>query len=481
MLVASGALALIVGAAFVVLVLAIRDQRDSGRLAVRSQEAIAAGTRLEKLVVDLETGVRGYVQSGRESFLSPWRAARRDYPGQARRLVALLAGSPTQQQDARAVTSAIDDYVNLYSIPIVELARDDLEVAQSNIVNGTGRERVERIRAEFRSLFASERAQARERGRSAEDRSRSAIWLGVAGFGVTLTLTLALAAYLGRSIVRPVRTVAAGAERIASGDLDGRVPDQGADEIGYLGRAFNSMAESLGQSRDEVAERTEELERSNRELEQYAAVTSHDLKEPLQTVSVYAGLLDRRHGEELDETGRHYLDTIKTSTDRMRTLIRDLLEYSRVGHGFDRQEEVEVDPLVGRALENLAAAVTAKRATVTSDRLPTVEADPKQLCQVFQNLLSNALKFSDAAKPRVHVGAARENGEWRFSVTDNGIGIDPAEAERIFQPFARLGGGSEGTGIGLAIVQKIVEHHGGRIWVDSEPGSGSTFYFTVPS
>jgi signal transduction histidine kinase len=481
MLVASGALALLVGAAFVLLVLAIREQRDSGRLAVRSQESIAAGTGLEKLVIDLETGVRGYVASGRESFLEPWRAARRDYPGQSRRLMGLLADKPRQQAAATRITAAIDDYVDLYSIPMIELARDDPAVARSVIVNGTGRDRVADIRAQFRRLFDAERALAASRERGAESRSRSAILLGVAGFGVTMGLTLLLAAYLSRSIVRPVQRVATGAEKIAGGDLDARVPDQGPDEIGYLGRAFNSMASSLVKSRDEVAERTAELERSNRELEQYAAVTSHDLKEPLQTVSLYAGLLDRQHGQDLSEQGRQYLETILTSTEHMRTLIRDLLEYSRIGHGTLRPERVETDPLVDRALRDLAAKIDEKHARVTADPLPVVDADPKQLGQVFQNLLSNALKFSDGEEPCVHVGATPENGAWRFSVKDNGIGIDPAQAERIFKPFARVGGGFEGTGIGLAICQKIVEHHGGRIWVDSRPGAGSTFHFTVPA
>jgi CHASE3 domain sensor protein len=163
MLVASGALALLVGAAFVVLVLAITEQRDSGRLAVKSQQAISAGASLEKLAIDLETGVRGYVASGKETFLEPWRGARREYPAQARRLVALLSGDPAQQQAAKDLAAAIDDYVNLYSIPMIELARDDLDVARSVIVNGTGRDRLADIRRDFRRLFARERALASSR------------------------------------------------------------------------------------------------------------------------------------------------------------------------------------------------------------------------------------------------------------------------------------------------------------------------------
>jgi signal transduction histidine kinase len=473
MLVASGALALMVGAVFVVLVLAIREQRDSGRLAVQSQQAIAAGTRLEKLVVDVETGVRGYVASGRDSFLAPFRDAQRAYRDQTAQLVDLLSGTPRQQEAAREIGAAIDDYVNLYSVPMIELAREQPRVARSVIVNGTGRERLVEIRTMFRELFAADRALAASRRERAEDRASVAIWLGVAGFLVVVGLTLLLTAYLGRWIVRPVRDVAGAAEQMASGDLKARVPDERVDEIGDLGRSFNTMAESL-------EERNDELERSNRELEQYAAVTSHDLKEPLQTVSIYAQLLSRNQRDLLDDEGRRNLDNILAGTESMRTLIRDLLEYSRVGNGRLRTQKVDIDPLVERALDNLGAQIRDKQAEVTRDKLPAIEGDPKQLGQVFQNLLSNALKFSDNGRPAVHVGARRENRAWRFSVTDNGIGIDPAHAERIFQPFARVGGGYEGTGIGLAICQKIVEHHGGRIWVDSRPGSGSTFHFTIP-
>jgi chemotaxis family two-component system sensor kinase Cph1 len=241
------------------------------------------------------------------------------------------------------------------------------------------------------------------------------------------------------------------------------------------------MATSLEHSRQVVEARTSELERSNRELDQFAAVTSHDLKEPLQTVTVFAGLLNRDYRDQLDESGRTFLDSILASTDRMRTLIRDLLEFSRVGHGDLQCEEVPAEELIERARDNLAGRIAERGATVTIEELPTVEVDANQLCQVFQNLLSNALKFSDDEAPQVHVSATLAERDWQFAVRDNGIGIDPAQAERIFKPFARLGAAKEGSGIGLAICQKIVEHHGGRIWVDSVPGVGSTFYFTIPN
>ena len=480
MVVASAALALLVAVVFVVLVVAIREQRHSARLAIKSEQAITAGVSLEKLAIDLETGVRGYVASGNLALLEPYTSSRASYPAQAQALERLVAQDSKAHAQVLGIRGAINDYVNLYSIPIVSLAKDNLSVARSVIVNNTGRDRIDAIRARFNNLFDTERAVAVTRTDQANNRSQAAVWLGIGGLVVALGSIVGLAVYLRRAIVRPVRDVARGAERVAQGDLTARTPDQRSDELGDLGRAFNTMAVSLEQSRDEVVSRTAELERSNRELDQFAAVTSHDLKEPLQTVTVFAGLLDRDYREQLDESGRTFLDSILASADRMRALIRDLLEFSRVGHGELQCEPVPAELMLERARGNLAGHIAERNATLTVEPLPTVRVDAAQLSQVFQNLLSNALKFSDDETPQVHVSAVCEADAWRFSVRDNGIGIDPAHAERIFKPFARIGANREGTGIGLAICQRIVEHHGGRIWVEGVPGGGSTFHFTIP-
>src|SRR5262249_25027624 len=317
----SGAFALLIGAVFVLLVFAIREQRDSANRAIRAQQAISAGNKLEKLAIDLETGVRGYVASGAKPvFLEPYTAARQAYPSQSHELSSLVRDNPQATQSAEQIRSAIDDYVNLYSIPMISLARDRIDVARSVIVNGTGPTRIEAIRSQFQQLFNSERALADKRTRQASSRADDAVWIGIGGLVLGLSAVILLAWYLARSVVRPVRDVAAGAERVAHGDLSARAPDQRADELGDLGRAFNTMAASLEHSRDEVAARTAELERSNAELDQFAAVPSHDLKEPLQTVTVFAGLLDRDYRDRLDDSGKTFLDSILAGTDRMRTL-----------------------------------------------------------------------------------------------------------------------------------------------------------------
>ena len=227
----------------------------------------------------------------------------------------------------------------------------------------------------------------------------------------------------------------------------------------------------------------EELKRSNAELEQFAYVASHDLQEPLRMVSSYTQLLMRRYGDKLDGDAREFTAFIVDGATRMKQLIEDLLAYSRVGTRDKNFKPVEAESSLKRALTNLRAAIQDSGATVTQDGLPTIPCDEVQLAQLFQNLIGNALKFRkpDAA-PAVHVGAADRGAEWEFTVRDNGIGIEPQYFERIFMVFQRLHDKGEypGTGIGLAIVKKVVERHGGRIWVQSQLGAGTTFHFTMP-
>jgi light-regulated signal transduction histidine kinase (bacteriophytochrome) len=231
-----------------------------------------------------------------------------------------------------------------------------------------------------------------------------------------------------------------------------------------------------------LAHYTEELARSNAELEQFAYVASHDLQEPLRMVSSFTQLLARRYRGKLDQDADEFIGYAVDGANRMQRLINDLLAYSRVGTRGKPLKPVDANLIFKEARDNLAKAIEDSSAVIYLDPLPIVPADEMQLLQIFQNLIANALKFHGPEPPQIQATATRQGREWVFAIQDNGIGIAPEHQERIFSIFQRLHHRSEypGTGIGLAICKKIVERHGGRIWVQSQVGKGSTFYFTIP-
>ncbi len=256
-------------------------------------------------------------------------------------------------------------------------------------------------------------------------------------------------------------------------------------EDGEIGGVFAAARDISERKRAEVEIRryAEDLKRSNRDLEQFAYVASHDLQEPLRTVSSFSQLLAKRYQGRLDADADEFINFISSGAARMQTLINDLLLFSRVGSRGQEFEPVDADESLHTAMGNLKAAVAESSAIITHDRLPKLYADGSQLTQFFQNLIGNAIKFHRPShSPQIHVSAGRFDHSWLFSVKDNGIGIDPKYFDRIFVIFQRLHGREEyaGTGIGLAICKKIIERHGGKIWVESEPGTGSNFKFTIP-
>ncbi len=253
------------------------------------------------------------------------------------------------------------------------------------------------------------------------------------------------------------------------------------------------LAQANAQLQKEIAEhrrtqellslKAQELARSNAELEQFAYLVSHDLQEPLHVAAGFLQLLARRYKDDQDPKAREFIDHALNSITRMEQMIRDLLDYSRVTSRGKDFVPVALDPLVDRVLQDLSLTIRARKAVISRDPLPTVLADPAQIARVFQNLIGNALKFCGDRPPRIHIGARPADGMWEIFVKDEGIGIDPKHFDRIFLMFERLHSRQEypGTGIGLAICKKIVERHGGRIRVESRPGCGATFFFTLPA
>ncbi len=321
--------------------------------------------------------------------------------------------------------------------------------------------------------------------------------------GLVSMLALAAAWYGGDFfILRRIRTLLQATQRISDGDLTSRTGvKSGTGELNDLAHAFDMMAESLEQRvierrraeaelkalnedlEQRVIRRTLELERSNQELEQFASVASHDLQEPLRMVASYVQLVRDRWKGKLDPESEEFFAFALDGAERMQRLILDLLTYSRVGSQSKPFIPIDCEIVLERVLSNLKVSIEERGAQITHGPLPEVQGDIVQLTQLFQNLIGNALKFQKDKAPAVHVQAEKKKGEWQFSIRDNGIGILKKDFDRIFVIFQRLHARDQypGTGIGLSICKKIVERHGGRIWLESEPGRGTTFYFTLPA
>jgi signal transduction histidine kinase len=335
---------------------------------------------------------------------------------------------------------------------------------------------------------------------------KRSLWRNLAILAVVIGVALVTAYLIARGVViritRPVALLTETAKAVSEKqDYSVRAASESADEIGVLTRAFNEMLDGIQvrdaalrranaeveAAHDELEERvrlrTAELARSNRDLEQFAYIVSHDLQEPLRKVKSFTQLFAQHFADKLDADGARYIGFVTDGAERMQALIQDLLAYSRVTRVDLDRVETDLNMVLADALSTLENVVKESGATVTADVLPRVQVNPRMVAMVFQNLISNALKFRREVKPEVHIGVRRDGDEWVFSVVDNGIGIEQRHFERLFQVFQRLHarGDYPGTGIGLAICKKVVERHHGRIWVESEAGRGSTFSFSLPA
>ena len=515
-----------------------------------------------------ETGQRGFVLTGEESYLKPYREAIDSIPGLVSTLDTLTGNYRSQLDRVQALKTVIHEKQQEMQLTIDVRRRDGLEAAISLVRAGFGSEAMDQIRRVCSEINHEEYTKLEARSKAVREHGQRTRWISTAGsallvlFLVLSSIALARAATRREMLIDDLTeakrqtdqirelletTLTSIADGVIATDLAGRITflnPVAEDLTGWSaaeakGRPLEAVCrltvEQTGQpangavqrvlrdgdgearqsrliSRDglefsveergapirdnqgvqigvvlvlrDIAERRraeEAVRRSNEDLQQFAFAASHDLKTPLRTVTNFVQLLASRYGGRLDKDADEFIEFIVNATHQMMQLLDALLEYCRSGEVLERPRLIETSAVLESAVANLRAEIQEAEAEVTHDSLPRVLADELHLRQVFQNLVGNAIKYRGESPPRVHVSAEQIGAEWVFSVRDNGIGIAPRHFDRIFGIFKRLHGAEyPGMGIGLAACRRIVERYGGRIWVESEPGAGSTFSFTMP-
>lgn len=455
------------------------------RLSHQDAPALQAIDDLNVQVIGEQIAVNRFLLSseatpgGREAFLGPYFQAHDLIFADLAALaafarVAKLAGLPSalDQPSLDQLSSQIQ-IAEAESDKEIAAIRSGAPIEVASALDFTQADVVRSLAADIGDDVAQQiRQSAAEAQRSASDSTRLVVIASILGVGCALAVALLVT--LG--ISGPLRRLTATADRIAAGEMIEPPPSHRRDEIGSLSRAVTKMVRTLNQQ-------AVELKRSNADLEQFAYIASHDLQEPLRMVSGFTGLLKRRYAGKLDADADEFIGFAIGGVTRMQELINDLLSYSRVGREEVAAKPVDMQIVVDQALANLQMAIEERSALISSGQLPTVLANHGMLVRLFQNLIGNALKFCKAERPIIRIQAEQRGADWVFSVADNGIGIDPQYKDRIFLIFQRLHKQGEypGTGIGLAVCKRIVERNGGRIWLESEPGKGTTFFFTLPA
>jgi signal transduction histidine kinase len=483
-----------------------RSTSVSDELVDRISPARTEIGRLQGKVLDQETGIRGYLLTGDRQFLAPYTNGVRDEAAAAGRISALVGGRPQLMADLKAVQDATAEWRRLFAEPIVTASAVPPESVVGDRLEAS-RHTFDGIRARFetQNLHIDEvRAEARAELRRIDTRRNWALLAMLAAFLLT---GVALALLLQRTVGRPLRNLREASRQVVDGDFERRLPAHGPADIRALTQDIEAMRQrivaALAEAREQettLARQADELRRSNAELEQFAYVASHDLQEPLRKVTSFCQLIEKRYGDQLDDRGKQYIDFAVDGAKRMQVLINDLLTFSRVGRLDDARKPVRMDAALDAALKNLAASVEDSGARIDRpDTLPELIGDPTLLTMLWQNLIGNAIKFHvEGRAPLVTIECHEDtdagvHGGWRFEVTDNGIGIPATFADKVFVIFQRLHSRDTygGTGIGLALCKKIVEHHGGQIWIDTqypntentegEPAGGTRICFTLPA
>jgi signal transduction histidine kinase len=472
---------------FAVLFLAITGLRHRSLEARHSQQVIATANQLQTLVIDLETGVRGFAITHQRSYLRPWTRAQQLYPGATRDLLALTADNPMQHRRALEIQGAVNDYLKYYSRPLVRFMLRNPDLVGPIVLQDVQRAAVqtERIRRLFADFVSTETALASTRDKRAHTTAERALIIGGIGLAAALLLILLGALYVNRALAQPVRSAAEAAARVAGGDFSDRLREDGPGEVGQLERTFNTMAASLERTLADLEERNRTLVESEQTKSELVSNVSHELRTPLASVLGFSSLmLDR---DLTPEEMRRYLEVIRTEARRLAELLNDLLDIQRIEQGTIelKLDEVDLNDLLA-AQVTLYSAQSANhelRLDAADDSV-VVYGDRDRLAQVIGNLLSNAIKYSPEGGA-VDISASLVGDEAWIWVRDEGLGIPEDHQQRIFTKFFRGDVGRErgisGTGLGLVLARQIVEAHGGEIGFDSAEGEGSTFWLQLPA
>ena len=416
--------------------------------------------QVDVVVTDLlnaETGERGFILTGEPSFLDPYNVGIARIDMDVAQLRNLTSDNPVQRRNLQIVEPLILERLQMLRDRVEVRRQSDLITGAEIVRQGPGKQHMDKIRAQLAEMKAEENRLLVLRTAEALRSSRATRIMIITG-EILANMFLCLAGVVVAQEMRRRRRAEFEIQQL-NVDLEKRVESRTA----------------------ELVEQTKELARSNNDLQQFAYVASHDLQEPLRMVASFTQLLAKRYSEKLDDDARDFINYAVDGATRMQTLISDLLNYSRVGTQGNPLVPTDSAALVKRVLESLQCSIEESGAVVVLDSLPFVVADPQQLGQLFQNLLANAIKFRREEPPQVRIFADRMDNGWKISVQDNGIGISAEHNDRVFIIFQRLHTKTEypGTGIGLAICKKIVERHGGRIWIEPSPGGGTTVCFTI--
>jgi signal transduction histidine kinase len=476
--------AAVVATAFVVAILSIDSLRKTNARESQAKDVVAAALQVQTLVVDQESGVRGFVLTGKEQFLDPWRTASREWPSAIARLRSLVRGDPNEEAELQRVVVLQRSYARDYAEPIIGLARVFPSAARSPVAAIEARRRVDAMRSDLARILTRENQRSQARAASSRATAARAVIAAIVGLAASAALVLLFGAWVNRAVARPIRRAAAGAIDVAHGDLSARLDEHSPGEVGTLAHSFNAMTRALDANRSELIAQNEQLRESEKAKSDLIAMISHELRTPLSSVLGFTALLLQRDFDEPER--RRYLEIVDSEARRLAELAEDFLDMRLLEEGRLELSPRETDlaALVRNQSRLFFAHVRDHVVEVDVPSEPVVtRVDADRITQVVANLFSNAIKYSPGGG-RITVALGTDNGVARLTVADDGVGIRGADQHRIFEKFFRgnaAAAGIGGTGLGLALSRLIVQAHGGRIGFDSREGIGSTFWVELPS